>query len=95
VKRVVGLPGDQVGLEDGVLVVNGEPRCESGIDPAPLDGVWFGPVTVPEGRVFLLGDSREHSIDSRDFGPVELDDVVGVVQVRVWPSPGALTSLGC
>ncbi|MGY1772506.1 signal peptidase I [Blastococcus sp. SYSU D00813] len=95
VKRAVGLPGDVVGLEDGVLVVNGEPRCEAGIDPEVVDGVYFGPVTVPEGTVFLLGDARGDSVDSRSFGPVPLDDVVGVVQVRVWPSPGGLPSQGC
>lgn len=95
IKRVVGLPGDQVGIEDGVLVVDGEPQCESGIDPDVLDGVFFGPVTVPDGTVFLLGDARGESIDSRSFGPVDLDDVVGVVQVRILPSPGALPSLDC
>ena len=95
VKRVVGVPGDSVGLEDGVLVVNGEPRCEAGIDAELLAGVFFGPVTVPDGTVFLLGDAREDSVDSRAFGPVALDDVVGVVQGRIWPSPGGLPSLGC
>ena len=95
VKRAVGLPGDRVGLEDGVLVVNGERRCEAGIDPELLDGVFFGPVTVPEGAVFLLGDARGESVDSRSFGPVPLDDVVGVVQARIWPSPGGLPSQGC
>lgn len=95
VKRAVGLPGDRVGIEDGVLVVNGEPRCESGIDPDVLDGVFFGPITVPAGSVFLLGDARGESIDSRSFGPVDLDDVTGVVRVRMFPSPGALPSLDC
>ncbi len=95
VKRVVGLAGDRVGIEDGVLVVNGNRRCESGIDPDLIDGVWFGPLTVPAGQVFVLGDAREASIDSREFGPVDLDDLVGVVQLRVWPSPGELSSQGC
>lgn len=94
VKRAVGLPGDRVGLEDGVLVVNGEARCP-GIDPELIDGVFFGPITVPEGTVFLLGDARGDSVDSRSFGPVPLDDVVGVVQARVWPSPGGLDTQGC
>jgi signal peptidase I len=95
VKRVVGFPGDRIALEDGVLVVNGEPQCEPGIDPDRLDGVWFGPVTVPDGTLFLLGDARADSIDSRAFGAVPLDDVVGVVRGRVWPSPGALPSPRC
>ncbi|WP_409332889.1 signal peptidase I [Trujillonella humicola] len=95
VKRAVGLPGDTVGLEDGVLVVNGERRCEAGIDPDLLDGVFFGPVTVPDGSVFLLGDARGDSVDSRAFGPVPLDAVLGVVEVRVWPAPGGLPAQGC
>ena len=56
VKRVVGLAGDTVTIEDGVLVVNGNPVCEPWTDPARLDGVWHAPVVVPDGAVFLLGD---------------------------------------
>jgi signal peptidase I len=90
VKRAVALEGDEVSIEDGVLVVNGADVCEPTIDPARLDGVWFGPVTVPQGRLFLLGDDRDSSIDSRAFGTVSADDVTGVVSNRLWPSPGAL-----
>jgi len=95
VKRVVAVGGDRVGLEDGVLVVDGVAVCEPSIDPARLDGVWFGPVVVPEGRLFLLGDDRGDSIDSRDFGPVPAADVTGVVHARVWPSPGPLPPEHC
>ena len=95
VKRVVGLGGDQVAIEDGVLVVDGEPVCESAVDPARQDGVWFGPVTVPAGEVFLLGDDRGGSIDSRDFGTVPADDIEGHVGFRVWPSPGPLPVDAC
>ena len=90
VKRVVGLGGDRVALEDGVLVVDGVAVCEPSIDPARLDGVWFGPVTVPEGHVFLLGDARGESVDSRHFGTVPAGDVTGLVRARAWPSPGEL-----
>jgi signal peptidase I len=95
VKRAVGLGGDRVAIEDGVLVVDAAPVCEPAIDPARLDGVWFGPVTVPPGEVFLLGDDRAGSIDSRVFGTVPADDVRGVVSSRLWPSPGALPSDRC
>jgi signal peptidase I len=95
VKRAVGLGGDQVGIEDGVLVVNGRTVCEPTIDPLLQDGVFFGPVTVPAGDVFLLGDDRGNSIDSRDFGPVPADDVEGQVSGRVWPSPGRLPADSC
>jgi signal peptidase I len=95
VKRAVGLGGDQVAIEDGVLVVDGEPVCEPAVDPSRQDGVWFGPVTVPPGEVFLLGDDRGGSIDSRDFGTVPADDIEGLVGFRVWPSPGALPVDSC
>jgi signal peptidase I len=95
VKRAVGLAGDEVGIEDGVLVVDGQAVCEPSIDPALQDGVWFGPVTVPDGEVFLLGDDRSSSIDSRDFGTVPADDVDGQVDARLWPHPGRLTVASC
>jgi signal peptidase I len=95
VKRVVAVGGDRVALEDGVLVVDGVAVCEPSIDPARLDGVWFGPVVVPEGQLFLLGDDRGESIDSRDFGPVRASAVTGQVRVRVWPSPGGLAVDRC
>ncbi|PRY51057.1 signal peptidase I [Geodermatophilus tzadiensis] len=95
VKRVVGLPGDRVALEDGALVVDGTAVCETSVDAEHLDGVWFGPVTVEEGRLFLLGDARADSVDSRVFGAVPSGDVVGVVSGRVWPDPGALPSTSC
>jgi signal peptidase I len=97
VKRVVGVGGDEVGLEDGVLVVNGAPVCEPAIDPVLMDGVFFGPVTVPPDSLFLLSDNRDGSIDSRAFGSVPTADLVGTVTARLWPSPGALPSpsAGC
>ena len=90
VKRAVALGGDQMAIEDGVLVVNGIPVCEPTIDPSRLDGVWFGPVTVPPGELFLLGDERDSAIDSRHFGTVSAADVRGFVEGRLWPSPGPL-----
>ncbi|MDX6377128.1 MAG: signal peptidase [Gaiellaceae bacterium] len=85
VKRVAAVGGDSVGIEDGVLVVNGKQRREGYVDYASIDGVYFGPVDVPRGDVFLLGDNRGNSEDSRDFGAVPEDEVVGRVLVRVWP----------
>ncbi len=95
VKRVVGTAGDRVAIEDGRLVVDGERVCEAGVDPSRLDGVFFGPVTVPAGELFLLGDARADSVDSRAFGTVTVDDVVGTVGARLWPAPGALPAHGC
>jgi signal peptidase I len=95
VKRVVAVGGDRVRLEDGVLFVDDDPVCEPSIDPDRIDGVFSATVTVPEGRLFLLGDDRQSSVDSRDFGPVPVDDVVGLVRLRLWPSPGPLSEDRC
>jgi len=92
VKRAVAVGGDNVAIDDGVLVVNGARVCEPAIDPALIDGEYFGPVTVPPGHLFLLGDSRAGSIDSRSFGTVPATHVRGHVLWRMWPSPGPLDS---
>ena len=84
-KRAIGLPGDTVGIEDGVLVVNGRPLRESYADPEAIDSVYFGPVTVRPRSVFVLGDNRADSIDSREFGAVAKDRLIGRVRLRIWP----------
>ena len=84
VKRVVALAGDRVGLADGRLVVNGHRRSEHYVDLASVDSVYFGPEVVPAGSVFVMGDDRADSVDSRDFGPVPLDRVLGRVLWRLW-----------
>jgi signal peptidase I len=87
VKRVVGLGGDEIGIEDGELVVNGYAVKEPYVNHRLLDGVYFGPVTVPAGDVFVMGDNRTNSTDSRSFGPVPRSDVLGRVVFRLWPRP--------
>lgn len=84
VKRVVALAGDRVGLADGRLVVNGHRRAEAYVDHTSVDSVYFGPEVVPAGSVFVMGDDRADSVDSRDFGPVPLDRVLGRVLWRLW-----------
>jgi signal peptidase I len=95
VKRAVALGGDTVRIDDGVLVVDDVPVCEATIDPDRIDGVFFGSVTVPDDGVFVLGDNRRDSVDSRDFGPLDVDDVVGSVLGHVWPAPGPLPDDRC
>ncbi len=89
IKRVVGLPGDVVELHDGDLFVNGEQIEEPYLD-AEADTTPFGPVTVPAGMLFVLGDNRAHSGDSRfppptGVGLVPEDDVIGKAFVIVYP----------
>ena len=87
IKRVVGVPGDEVAIRDAVLYVNDELVDEPFVDHEAIDGLYYGPVTVPAGRLILLGDNRANSIDSRSYGPVAVDAVSGRVQVTLWP-PG-------
>jgi signal peptidase I len=79
VKRVVAVSGRTVALEDAELVVDGVVRHEPQVDLSRIDSTYFGPVTVPPDAVFVLGDNRSESIDSRTYGAVPLDDVVGRV----------------
>lgn len=67
------------------MLVNGRRRTEPYVDQRAVDSVYFGPVTVPDGTVFVLGDNRGESIDSRSYGPVPLEAVVGRVAWRIWP----------
>ncbi|NLC42796.1 MAG: signal peptidase I [Clostridiales bacterium] len=85
VKRVIGLPGDQVEIIDGIVYVNEESLSEPYISEQPFND--FALETVPEGRIFVLGDNRNHSKDSRDYhvGFVPMDNLVGKAVWRIWP----------
>lgn len=89
VKRIVGIAGDEVEIRDGVLHVNGEPRREPYVDHGRNDGNFFGPEKVPEGHVFVMGDNRQNSLDSRFLGPISEERLVGEVRLRLWP-PGVI-----
>ena len=92
VKRVVARAGQTVDLIDGSLYVDGvamdEPYAVGSSYPldlvAPGVSVSF-PYTVPEGCVWVMGDNRENSADSRYFGPVPKDNIIGTVFFRYWP----------
>jgi len=84
IKRVVALGGQSIEMADGVLQVDGRSVDEPYVDAASIDGVYFGPVTVPEGTVFLMGDDRELSLDSRIYGPVPLGRIDGRLMTTLW-----------
>lgn len=86
IKRIVGLPGDRVEIRDGVLYVNGEREREDYVNHRLNDGNFFGPAEVPPGKLFVMGDNRANSRDSRTFGPVDENDLEGKVLARVWPT---------
>lgn len=93
VKRVIGLPGDEILITDGQVTVNGTPLDEPYAVEELAD---YGPVTVPEGRLFFLGDNRPNSSDSRrSLGFVEIDNVVGRAVVTIFPlsEAGMLTGV--
>ena len=84
VKRVIGLPGEQVTGRGGSLYVNDKLLVEPYL-PAGLRTDDFGPVDVPADKLFVMGDNRSSSFDSRRFGPIDRSSLVGRVVVKVWP----------
>jgi signal peptidase I len=88
IKRAIGLPGDVIETRDGVVYINGEkldePWLPKGVttDKPPIPKQ-----TVPEGTIFVLGDNRDNSADSRyaNRGPIPIDTVVGRAFLQVWP----------
>ena len=84
IKRVVGLPGETVSAQDGHVVIDGRRLVEPYLSDAVITND-FAPVTVPEGHVFVMGDNRANSSDSRVIGTIEVDSIVGRAVARVWP----------
>ena len=88
IKRVIGTPGDTVWARDGQVYVNGE-AVEEPYLTQPTDD--FRKTTVPEGRLFVMGDNRGNSLDSRfSLGFVPIDKVIGKAEIVIWP-PGDLS----
>ena len=83
VKRVIGLPGDTVHIDDGQVIVNGTPLAEPYI--TQYDQIYMHPVRIAEGHFFVLGDNRRASNDSRNWGLVPADNIVGQAWVAYWP----------
>ncbi len=95
VKRVIGLPGQTVSLSEGRVYIDGAPLPEPWLPPAVRTETYPGPslaayslhhpYRVPSGDVYVMGDNRPESCDSRYWGPIHESTIVGKVDVRIWP----------
>jgi signal peptidase I len=97
IKRVIGLPGDHVEYENDTLYINGKEYDEPYLDeyknqlidgpltePFDLESI-IGQTTVPEGHIFVMGDNRRQSKDSRHIGTVPIEEVMGKTSLVYWP----------
>lgn len=89
IKRVVALPGETIAYQNCVLTVDGRVLVEPYLDPTVVAPNACGgsqePLVVPDGTVFVLGDNRGGSKDSRDLGPISYDDIIGRAFIIIWP----------
>lgn len=86
IKRVIGIPGDRITIKDGNVYINGKKENQS----FTKDGYTIGSIDalrVPEGKIFVMGDNRQNSEDSRfeEVGMRNIKDVTGVALIRLWP----------
>jgi signal peptidase I len=96
IKRIIGLPGERVGISGGKVYINGKELKEDYLPAATVtSGAFFlqdgQEVTVPEGQFFVLGDNRQNSSDSRYWGFVPAKDIIGRAWVVYWPINKART----
>ncbi len=86
IKRVIGLPGETVQGKGGHVIVNGRLLDEPYLDAENKDATTdFGPVTINSGEIWVMGDNRVVSVDSRSFGAIPESKVVGRAFLRIWP----------
>jgi signal peptidase I len=84
IKRVIALGGETIEIQNNRILIDGVPLDEPYLT-RPVDMDAFGPLTIPEGHVFVMGDNRNQSEDGRVFGPIAESDIIGRAFVRVWP----------
>lgn len=88
IKRVIGVPGDHIVIENGNVYINGELQKEEYLQPGVITTNGRGnclDVTVPDNSVFVMGDNRSQSTDSRCFGCIPLEKIESKVWIRIWP----------
>ena len=92
IKRVVALPGDTIAVRNGNLFVNGERQNEPYLNNELPDQSFYQRTRIPQDRVFVMGDNRTNSRDSRFIGPIPEENLEGEAFLRFWP-PGRLGTL--
>ncbi len=86
IKRVIGVPGDTLTLANNQVTVNGTTLVEPYVHDAPTSCLQYcGTITLQPDQYFVMGDNRTQSYDSRYFGPVNEEDIIGHVILRYWP----------
>lgn len=85
IKRVIGVPGDKINIKDGKVYVNDELLEEHYIKGITSENVLDYPITVPKGKIFVMGDNRQNSKDSRIFGFVDFKSIEGKTKYKIWP----------
>ena len=89
IKRVVGLPGEKIEYKNNVLYVNGKKIEEDFLDKDTKTDNFtlagLGYETIPDGMYLVLGDNREDSLDSREIGLVKENEILGKINIRIWP----------
>ena len=87
IKRVVGVPGDRIAIDNGHVIRNGRPESDGYIRPCSGGSActFSKPITIPPGYYFMMGDNRGESFDSRFWGPIPLKWIVGGAFATYWP----------
>lgn len=83
IKRVIGLPKEVIEIKDGFVYIDGKKLIEPYIKNSTLGNL--PPLEIPEGKIFVLGDNRGNSLDSREFGPIEIEKLDGRADFIFWP----------
>ena len=91
IKRIIGLPGDTIKISNNTVLINNNPLAESYLDDILTTSGSFlrqqDRVIVPENSFFVMGDNRGHSSDSREWGFVPKENIIGKAWLRYWPPP--------